>query len=588
MRAQGQEVRVVADHRHLVAAEQLDRHQPLPRREVQLDRLQEAREVGDAQDLLRLVAAHVGQHLAVLGPEQLEGAAAERAVALPQRDQALGPRVDRVGVALLGLDVDGLVVVLGVGDDRQVEALPVGAREARVAVGAPLHRRADAVAVAEEDVVAHTDLVAVVEDRRPWKREQQAVHQLDAPAIVAEQRRQPAPDPEVEARQPVLRVGAVHVVALFVGDHLQGQLVVVAEEQRPLRVVGHRRRLGQDVDDRKAVLHANGHEQAGHEGKVERHMALVALAEVRDRVLRPLVGLGQQHPVAVAAVDVLAQLLEERVGLGQVLAVGALALVEVRHRVETDPVDAGVHPEVEDLEQSLLDLRVVEVQVRLARVEAVPVVGVGDVVPGPVRGLEVLEDDPHVLVPLVCLAPHVEVTLWCPGTRSAGALEPRMLVRRVVAYQLVDDADAPAVGLTHELVDIAQCAVHRVDVGVVGDVVAVVAHRRRVERQQPHRADTQVLQVGQLLDQAAEVAAAVAVAVHERAHVQLVDERVLVPERVVVELEGFGLALARGGRDDHRKYSKSCSLLTRRRKRKICPGIERGFSSTKLRGPFQR
>ncbi len=57
-------------------------------------------------------------------------------------------------------------------------------------------------------------------------------------------------------------VDAVHVIALFVRDHLQRQLVVVAQEHRPLAVVGDRRRLLQDVDDREAVLHAHRHEHA--------------------------------------------------------------------------------------------------------------------------------------------------------------------------------------------------------------------------------------------------------------------------------------------------------------------------------------
>ena len=82
-------------------------------------------------------------------------------------------------------------------------------------------------------------------------------------------------------------------------------------------------------------------------------MALVALAEVGDRILRPLVRLGQQHAVAVLGVHVRAQLAQERVRLGQVLAVGALALVQVRDRVEAQAVDAHVEPEVE----RLLDLR---------------------------------------------------------------------------------------------------------------------------------------------------------------------------------------------------------------------------------------
>ena len=50
-----------------------------------------------------------------------------------------------------------------------------------------------------------------------------------------------------------LRIGGVlrvHVVALFVGDHLQRQLVVVAEEDRPLARRRDFRRLVHDLDDR--------------------------------------------------------------------------------------------------------------------------------------------------------------------------------------------------------------------------------------------------------------------------------------------------------------------------------------------------
>ena len=70
-----------------------------------------------------------------------------------------------------------------------------------------------------------------------------------------------------------------------------------------------------------------------------------------------------------------------------------------------------------------------------------------------------------------------------------------------------------------ELLEVVQGAVGRMDVGVIGDVVAVVAQRRRIERQQPERGDAEVLEVIELADQAAEVADAVAVAVGEGADV---------------------------------------------------------------------
>ena len=129
---------------------------------------------------LLLVTADVGQHLAVVGADELDAAAAEHRVLPAQRDHALHPLQQRRRRALLRLDVDRLVAVDRVHDDGEVEPGRIGAREAGIAVAAPLHRRAHAVAIAEVDVVAHADLVAVVDDRRPRHREQQAVHQLDA------------------------------------------------------------------------------------------------------------------------------------------------------------------------------------------------------------------------------------------------------------------------------------------------------------------------------------------------------------------------------------------------------------------------
>jgi hypothetical protein len=84
------------------------------------------------------------------------------------------------------------------------------------------------------------------------------------------------------------------------------------------------------------------------------------------------------------------------VRLLEVLAVGALALVQVGHRVEPEAVDAEVEPELEHLDHRVLDLGVVEVQVRLVGEEPVPEVLAAHRVERPVRGLGVDEDDPRV------------------------------------------------------------------------------------------------------------------------------------------------------------------------------------------------
>ena len=92
-----------------------------------------------------------------------------------------------------------------------------------------------------------------------------------------------------------------------------------------------------------------------------------------------------------------------------------------------------------------------------------------------------------------------------------------------------------AVRLAQKQLEILESAVDRMDVRVVGDVVAVVRKRRRIKRQQPERGDAEVLKIIELFGQAREIADAVAVAVAEGADMQFINDRVFVPERIVPE-----------------------------------------------------
>ena len=137
----------------------------------------------------------------------------------------------------------------------------------------------------------------------PGKLNRMRVQQLDAAAVVVHQGRQPAADADVDAHARVGRVGEVHVVALVVGDHLQREFIVVAQEQAPLAVIGNGRRLRHDVGDGQPVFLAQRHVDARHEREVERHVALVAVAEIRPHVGGPLVGLGQDQAVRILGID---------------------------------------------------------------------------------------------------------------------------------------------------------------------------------------------------------------------------------------------------------------------------------------------
>src|SRR6516225_324581 len=161
-----------------------------------------------------------------------------------------------------------------------------------------------------------------------------------------------------------------------------------------------------------------------------------------------------------------------------------------------------------------------------------PVIGLRDRVPRPVRFLGVDEDDTGFGEFLVCIAPNIEVAQRRAGLCSTRTLKPGMLIRRMVDYQLGDNAQIAAMCLAHECLEIGHPPIGRVDVLVIGNVVAVVAQWRGIERQQPQRGDPEIVQIIELAAQPVEIANAVVISIKERFYVQLIDNRVPVPQRV--------------------------------------------------------
>ncbi len=431
-------------------------------------------------------------------------------------------------VPQLRLGVEGAEPVDRVHQRRQVELGEVGLREPAVAVGRPLHRRAHRVAVTEVDVVPHEQFVAVVDDGAARQRQDQRVEKLGRAPVVVEQRGQAAPDAHVPLHPRVLGVLGDEVVTLLLAHRLERELVVVAQEDGPLAGVVDGGRLGQDLGDRVALLAPHRHEEAGHEREVEAQVALVAVAEIVGHVAGPAVGLGQQDASRVVGLDLLADALDERVRLGQVLARGAVALVQVGHGVEPEPVETQVEPEAHQVDHGVGHFGVVVVEVGLVVVEAMPVVLLAGVVPRPVRALHVGEDDAGVRPLLVVVVPHVPVGLGVVA-RRARLDEPRVLVAGVVHDEVGDDPDAAPVGVLQEADQVADRPVVGMDVEEVADVVAAVAEGRRVEGQHPDAVDAQPLHVVELLAQAAQVPGAVVVGVEVAADEHLVEDRVLEP-----------------------------------------------------------
>ena len=238
--------------------------------------------------------------------------------------------------------------------------------------------------------------------------------------------------------------------------------------------------------------------------------------------------LGEEHGIPAEPDEALAQLGEEAVVAGQVTTARLGLLDEERRAVDAETADAQPFPEGDDLLHLRAHLRVLAVEVGLERVEAVVVPRLRHLVVGPRRLLHPREH--HALVPVggLLVGPHVPVAV--PGCRvGAGRLEPRVLVTRVVEDEVEHDPDAALVALGHELGEVAERPQRLADPVVVGDVVAAVAVRRRVDGVEPEHGDAEPAEVVQPAGQAAEVADAVTVGVLEQPDVEAVDDPAAIP-----------------------------------------------------------
>ena len=215
---------------------------------------------------------------------------------------------------------------------------------------------------------------------------------------------------------------------------------------------------------------------------------------------------------------------------------GRVRLLLVRQRlvleqtlcdVDAEAVDAAVEPEAQHLLEVPLHGLVVPVEVGLLGSEDVQVVLAAAWVELPRRAPE--GGRPRVRRAAVAAGAE-EVA---PAIRVARVgecvAEPLVLLRGVIGDDVHEHPQAEHVGVCEERVEVGERPEARVDVRVVGDVVAVVGTRRGVERRQPDRVDAEIPQIAEPRTDSGEVAEAVAVGVGEAADVDLVEDGVAPP-----------------------------------------------------------
>ncbi len=178
--------------------------------------------------------------------------------------------------------------------------------------------------------------------------------------------------------------------------------------------------------------------------------------------------------------------------------------------VHAEPVDSAVQPPVHHRVDRRPDVRVLPVEVGLLAREQVQVVLVGG-------GVELPGRPGEPRAPVVGLgAPPVPVALRVGATRARGG-EPGVLVGGVVDHEVEDQLDPARVGAGQQRVEVGEGAERRIDVAVVGDVVAGVVLRRRIDGGEPDHVNAEGGDVVEPRRDAGQVADAVPVGVGEAA-----------------------------------------------------------------------
>ena len=199
--------------------------------------------------------------------------------------------------------------------------------------------------------------------------------------------------------------------------------------------------------------------------------------------------------------------------------------------VDAKPVDTAVQPEPQRLLQVVEHLGVIPVEVRLRGVEQVQVPLAGGTCrlghPGPGRPAE--HRDPVVRRQRAAAAAPIaeDVALALGGTGPGGqcGLKPRVLRAGVVGDEIHRHLDVALVGGDDQRVQCVETAEEGIDITGVGDVIAVVDHRRHGDRVEPDRVDAEQRRGSRAWPRRRPVADAVAVAVRERPRIHLIEHR---------------------------------------------------------------
>ena len=116
-----------------------------------------------------------------------------------------------------------------------------------------------------------------------------------------------------------------------------------------------------------------------------------------------------------------------------------------------------------------------------------------------------------------------------PRTAAPRPFEPRMLIGGVVGDKVQDELEVALVGLVEQGVQILKGSEERMDIGVIGNVIAKIGHRRRIDGREPESVNTEPAQIIQFVGDSGEIPYPIAIAIEKTPRVDLINHPRLPP-----------------------------------------------------------
>jgi hypothetical protein len=94
----------------------------------------------------------------------------------------------------------------------------------------------------------------------------------------------------------------------------------------------------------------------------------------------------------------------------------------------------------------------------------------------------------------------------------------------MVRDEIQDHFDAAAMCLGDQPIEVVHVTEDRIDIDVIGDIVAKVGHRRSEDRRNPDRIDAEVDQIGQPAGDSVQISHSIVIAILKRPRVDLIND----------------------------------------------------------------